>query len=73
MLLHAFSVPVCMSSAHLPPSVEKVYCKEYTCSYGYQYKNGYEGILCDDECDDSRCCDEGENGLYNEVRFDHGF
>ena len=53
--------------------MEKVYCKEYTCSYGYQYKNGYEGILCDDKCDDSRCCDEGENRLYNEVRFDHGF
>ena len=53
--------------------MEKVYCKEYTCSYGYQYKNGYDDILCDDECDDSRCCDEGVNRLYNEVRFDHEF
>ena len=53
--------------------MEKLYCKEYTCSKGYDYKDGYEGILCDDECDDSRCCDEGDNPLYSEARFDEEF
>ena len=40
-------------------STTVVKCKDYQCSYGYEYKSGYDSITCKDDCDDYQCCDKG--------------
>ena len=40
-------------------STTVVKCKDYECSYGYEYKSGYDSITCKDDCDDYQCCDKG--------------
>ena len=47
----------------LPLHAVKVYCDTYTCSDGYEYMGGYEGILCDGDCDDNKCCQKGMPGV----------
>ena len=36
-----------------------VTCKDYECSYGYEYRSDYHSITCKDGCDDDQCCDKG--------------
>ena len=40
-------------------STTVVKCKDYECSYGHEYKSGYDSITCTDDCDDYQCCDKG--------------
>ena len=47
----------------LPLHAVKVYCDTHTCSDGYEYMGGYEGILCDGDCDDNKCCQKGKSGV----------
>ena len=42
-------------------------CKYYDCPYGYEYKEGYEDTVCEDECDDRDCCDKGECAQHDVV------
>ena len=45
-------------------STTVVKCKDYECSYGHEYKSGYDSITCTDDCDDYQCCDKGGCSLF---------
>ena len=42
-------------------------CKDYECPYGYERKDDHEYIICDGDCDDDECCDQGDFSLSQGV------